>query len=489
MDPLLESLRAAGQIESEGRFSLDSEAAMEKLRQHALPDPHAWLVHLVEAAALNGATGIEVRRHSWGCTVEADGRPLGRDELRELLPGVLTGRWTTDHPLHPLALGVVTALGRATSVNVSTASRGNLMVACYTRQGVELMEAPAAGLSSNRVSVTFLKRRSPLALLTSQPEMGVLRNHFRHCPVDVRLHGATVTSPAEMPPCLVLTRLKTQKGPPLPPVREAAHVLTRTVDGDVQALVALGWGTGFPPARIVQGGRLFAPDLALFPTATALVSASGLRTDLTRGALLQDERLEALRQVLEHEVQAMREHLAQRFERLEERHKQKAAPHVFLLQRDLALAGRFAEAAEIADRLARFRKGGLAACSAQYRRGILLFQAGDTREGRRTCLRAMEAGAATFRVTVSASDTTSGGPLAEFEMHGLPPAVLAAHAWMLALEVDTLGETHPIPNAHRAWIREFRDRHGLPAPLPPKPQDLGSEPDPQTLRPPRFATW
>lgn len=492
MDPLLESLRAAGRLESEGSFTVDTAAAMEKLRQFALPDPDAWLVHLVEAAVLDGSVKIEVRRHTWGTTVESDGRPYGRDDLRELLTGLLSGRWTTDHPIHPLALGVNAALRAATSVNVSTASRGNLLVACYTSTGVEVMDAPAAVASSNRVAVAFRRRRPPWAFLTSQPELGLLRRHLRHCPADLRLHGAVVTGPVELPPCLVLTRVKAEKGPPLPELRESAHVLTRTVEGPRNALVTLGWGGAGAPLRVIQGGRVFAPEVPLFPTATALVAASDLRTDLTRGALLQDERLEALRERLDEEVQSMRGYLAERFDALPSRHKPVAAPHLFLLQQGLTRAGRFVEAAEIAERLGRFRiaaRGGLAACSAQYRLGILLFQAGQFPEGRRTCLRAMEAGAEAFHVRVTPSDTTAGGPLPEFEMHGAPEAVLAAHTWMLALEEDTLGPTHSIPNAHRAWNRTFREQHGLPAPTAPKPQDLGSEPDPQTLRPPRFATW
>lgn len=492
MDPLLESLRAAGRLESEGRFTVDTAAAMEKLRQYTLPDPDAWLVHLVEAAVLDGAVKVEVRRHSWGTTVESDGRPYGRDDLRDLLTGLLSGRWTTDHPMHPLALGVNAALARATSVNVSTASKGNLTVACFTSTGVEVMDAPAAVASSNRVAVAFRRRRPPWAFLTSQPEMGVLQRHLRHCPADLRLHGAVVTAPVELPPCLVLTRVKAAKGPPLPEVRESAHVLTRTVEGSRNALVTLGWGGAGAPLRVIQGGRAFTPEVPLFPTATALVATSDLRTDLTRGALLLDERLEALRVLLADEAQSMRRYLADRFDALEARHKPKAAPHVFLLQQGLTRAGRFAEAAEIAERLGRYRianRGGLAACSAQYRLGILLFQAGRFEDGRRACLRAMEAGADAFGVRVTPSDTTVGGPLPEFEMHGAPAAVLAAHAWMLALEVDTLGPDHSIPNAHRAWTRQFREQHALPAASARRPEDLGWEPDPETLRPPRFATW
>jgi hypothetical protein len=57
-DELIAGLATDAQFDSDGSFSLDREKAREKMRQFQLSDPHRYVLLLVEAAVLRGATTI-----------------------------------------------------------------------------------------------------------------------------------------------------------------------------------------------------------------------------------------------------------------------------------------------------------------------------------------------------------------------------------------------------------------------------------------------
>jgi hypothetical protein len=57
-DELIAGLVTDAQFDSDGAFSLDRDKAREKMRQFQLSDPHRYVLLLVEAAALRGATTI-----------------------------------------------------------------------------------------------------------------------------------------------------------------------------------------------------------------------------------------------------------------------------------------------------------------------------------------------------------------------------------------------------------------------------------------------
>jgi hypothetical protein len=57
-DELIAGFATDAQFDSDGSFSLDREKAREKMRQFQLADPHRYVLLLVEAAVLRGATTI-----------------------------------------------------------------------------------------------------------------------------------------------------------------------------------------------------------------------------------------------------------------------------------------------------------------------------------------------------------------------------------------------------------------------------------------------
>ncbi len=352
LERLIQALRSEGRVESVGRFSVDPARALRMLGSYALADPQSYLVHLVEAAVLNGAGRVEVQRLWQGCVVEADGPPYQCQELRDLIPGLVAGRWQTDHRLHPLALAVAAALGSlARQVVVASAARGQLAIACYDGQGVEVLQSEAAATPRQRVEVRFRRPRGLRSLLTGHPESGVLRAQCRHCPVDLRLHGAPVADPVRLAPCLVLGILRH----PQIPLRfqEDTRLFTRwsSSPGDFAAVLTLGWQGTAQGLWVQHGGRLFPMDSDLGPSVTAFVVARGLRTDLGRASLARDERMEALLEGLRQEALQMRLHLADRFDSLDARHRARAVAHLRYLAQELRAAGQAQLAQEIMARL------------------------------------------------------------------------------------------------------------------------------------------
>lgn len=84
MSELLEQLRGAGTLEARGRFTLDADKAREKLRQFQLADPHRYVLLLVEAMSLAGATKLEFAIDADDVRLRCICRPFGFEQLADL---------------------------------------------------------------------------------------------------------------------------------------------------------------------------------------------------------------------------------------------------------------------------------------------------------------------------------------------------------------------------------------------------------------------
>lgn len=76
IDDVLRELQASGRVDSEGEFTLDRAKAREKLRRYQLADPRAYVLELVQAASLKGATRVRFDIDSRDMVMEFDGRPF-----------------------------------------------------------------------------------------------------------------------------------------------------------------------------------------------------------------------------------------------------------------------------------------------------------------------------------------------------------------------------------------------------------------------------
>ncbi|MBI5490511.1 MAG: hypothetical protein HY905_24465 [Deltaproteobacteria bacterium] len=110
-DRLIDELRADGRQDSDGAFTLDRDKAREKLRQFQLPDPRRYVLLLVEAAVLKGATRIDFAIDADDMELRCDGRPFGAADFEQIYASMFTPADTDDlRARRQLALGLNAAM-------------------------------------------------------------------------------------------------------------------------------------------------------------------------------------------------------------------------------------------------------------------------------------------------------------------------------------------------------------------------------------------
>ena len=84
LQDMLTGLSSEGALEARSEFQLDSAKAREKLQKFQLEDPHFYVLELVQAAHLLGATEIRFEIDADEMELHFDGELLTRDELEQL---------------------------------------------------------------------------------------------------------------------------------------------------------------------------------------------------------------------------------------------------------------------------------------------------------------------------------------------------------------------------------------------------------------------
>lgn len=108
---LVDQLRAGAAPVDAGRFRIDSNRALEKLRQFRLADPHHYVLELIRAAVASRAHWITVRTDADDFELGFDGDPFPPAALKELLAQALLGGDDRDaRRARLLSLGVAGAL-------------------------------------------------------------------------------------------------------------------------------------------------------------------------------------------------------------------------------------------------------------------------------------------------------------------------------------------------------------------------------------------
>ena len=111
-DDLLAELRGEGELDSVGRFTLDRAQARAKLQKFQLADARRYVLELVQAAVLRGASTIAFDIDADDMRMRFDGRVFTAAELDELWGSIFAEGDTADlRGLRQLGLGLNAALG------------------------------------------------------------------------------------------------------------------------------------------------------------------------------------------------------------------------------------------------------------------------------------------------------------------------------------------------------------------------------------------
>ena len=184
----------------QGRFRLDWQRALDKIKDFQLADPHRYVLEVVQAAVAGGATSVEVQTDSDDVVLTFDGRTYSRRELERLFDYLFT-REPELEPLRQLALGVNAALGlrpRFVTVDSGDGQQG-FRLRLSSHQDVEVSALPAGRAPAgtrvqvrDRISFKVISRAVGEAV-----EAGLLREACRHLPVPLLLGGHDVRQPPE----------------------------------------------------------------------------------------------------------------------------------------------------------------------------------------------------------------------------------------------------------------------------------------------------
>ena len=176
LSDLLSNLRQEGDVVStESDFTLHSSKAKEKLKEYQLSNPYFFILKLVQSAVLAGASEVKVECLPHQVSLEHDGAPPKREQLKELLNYLFlqeeeleTGR----RSLKRLASGVNTAVAtHAKQLFVRCFEDGSAYQQSWSSQGIEFEELG----ESDKVGVYFALRRKASDVASSLRHVGDTR--------------------------------------------------------------------------------------------------------------------------------------------------------------------------------------------------------------------------------------------------------------------------------------------------------------------------
>jgi hypothetical protein len=216
MSDLLEELRAAGEVEAQGGFTIDPEKARQKLRQYQLADPHRYVLLLVEAAVSSGASKLEFEIDSDDLHLRFDGAVFRYEQLENIYGSLFAHSEDIEdigpedlvrlRGLQQLAFALNSAMALnprfARVVSVDAEGKGTALQLHPDRPDeVERIEGHTPG---NHVHVKDRFRPGLLveffrSMSDTLAEVLLLREHCRWSRTPVFVNGTLVSGPMELP--------------------------------------------------------------------------------------------------------------------------------------------------------------------------------------------------------------------------------------------------------------------------------------------------
>lgn len=120
LESILDDLQRQGAKDSSGRFTLDPSQALPKLKLFRLPDPHAYILKLLQAAVRGGASAFHLHSGTSQVQVSMEGVAFPLDRLPTIFLELLEETRSGAPALEHLAVGLHSCLGtRAQSISLA----------------------------------------------------------------------------------------------------------------------------------------------------------------------------------------------------------------------------------------------------------------------------------------------------------------------------------------------------------------------------------
>lgn len=275
---LIEGLRAEGEVDSVGRFTLDPVKAREKLQKFQLVDAHRYVLELVQAAVLRGATDIGFAIDADDMHMRFDGAVFSAEELGDVWGSIFAdGDDRLLRGVRQLALGLNAALGLGPKRIVVRSGGQELRLVPGAADVHRAVEPALAGTTihvAQRVKLAglglFFKN-----LVGSLAEEVHLRERCVYAAQAITLDGARISRGFK--------------------IAEALGVHEIAAPG-VRGLVAVTRSEAAPELRLIKDGVwIDSRELAgCGPGVLALVEGEGLRKDVSLAKIVADETLAAV---------------------------------------------------------------------------------------------------------------------------------------------------------------------------------------------------
>ena len=188
---LIERLRAEGELDSHGSFTLDWSKAREKMARFQLTDPRRYALEVVEAAVALGARSLEVEIAA-GVEFRFGGTPLPTEALQRLDDYLLSTPSTPEeHAFRALAMALA-ALGTLKASKVRLETPAGRWIE-RTARG----ETSGSG-SFSRHRLRVEGTRGWTWGLGASPEEKLLRAEACFAPIPLRVNGQDVRVPPHL---------------------------------------------------------------------------------------------------------------------------------------------------------------------------------------------------------------------------------------------------------------------------------------------------
>ncbi len=299
LDEFLAEVREAGTRHSDGTFTVSLQTAEEKLQRFTLTRPELYIVQLVAAGVASGASFLQITSSISGLELLSDGQTPSKEQL-ESLNSFLFYTFGAPEYLNELAVGVQGALAYPVKRVLIEAFQEGQAWQLELREKKQCLKplqlsSPITPLLRVVVDKGFgLNTR----LLDTHPEQKELPA-CRFAPLELTFDKKQVACPehgipteayawAELGPCKV--KLKSSQSP----------LLKRSMEKATGYLCLTPFKIDKPPLRLILHGVEFSYPARWGPSnLSGLVWVEGLRKDISRSALVENQEFLDLTQQLD----------------------------------------------------------------------------------------------------------------------------------------------------------------------------------------------